>query len=327
MSLPAEATVVVPSAAAAKGAAATKEVSAGAGPRGASLAAAALVNAPSRTADYFELTKPRITFLVLVTTAVGYALAPGRFDPAVLAALLVGTALVSGGASALNHYREREEDSRMLRTRDRPVAAGRIAPADALRFGVLLSAAGFVLLLAGVNGATFALGLAAHASYVLLYTPLKRVTSLCTIVGAIPGALPPLMGWAAAGGRLDRTAMALFALLFLWQLPHFLALAWMYREDYARGGFPMLTVSDPDGRSTGRQMVLYCSALLPTTIAAGAFASAGMGFLVGALVLSLVFLGCATRFAATRRVLWARRLFLVSVLYLPAVLALMVFDR
>jgi protoheme IX farnesyltransferase len=172
-----------------------------------------------------------------------------------------------------------------------------------------------------------ALGLAALGSYVLAYTPLKRVTSLCTVVGAVPGAIPPLMGWAAARGSLDRTAWALFAILFLWQLPHFLALAWIYREDYARGGFPMLSLADEDGASTARQALLYSAALLPVTLAAGLFAGAGMVFLAGALLCGLAFFGCAALFARRRDVSWARRLFLASVLYLPAVLSLMVFDR
>jgi protoheme IX farnesyltransferase len=286
-----------------------------------------LASAPSRAADFLELTKPRITSLVVVTAAVGYALGAPVFQASVFLAVLCGTALVAGAASALNQYVEREADGRMLRTRGRPLPGGRLAPAEALAFGLAVSAAGLAVLAAGTNLLTFALGLAALLSYVLAYTPLKRVTSLCTVVGAVPGAIPPLMGWAAARGSLDRTAWALFAILFLWQLPHFLALAWIYREDYARGGFPMLAVSDADGSSTGRQALLYGAALLPVSLAAGLFAQAGSVFLWGGLAAGLAFLACAALFARRREVAWARRLFLASVLYLPTVLALMVFDR
>ena len=286
-----------------------------------------LESAPGRAADYFELAKPRITSLVVITAAVGYALGTADFQAATFLAVLCGTALVAGGASALNQYAEREADGRMLRTRNRPLPAGRLTPGEGLAFAFAISSVGLAVLAAGTNRLTFSLGLAALASYVFAYTPLKRVSSLCTVVGAVPGAIPPLMGWAAARGALDRTAWALFAILFLWQLPHFLALAWMYREDYARGGFPMLAVSDEGGGSTGRQALLYAAALLPVTLTAGLFAQAGMVFLSGGLVAGLAFLACAALFARRREVAWARRLFLASVLYLPAVLALMVFDR
>lgn len=287
----------------------------------------ALAASPTRVGDFLELTKPRITTLVVITAGVGYAVgAPRGLDPAAFVALLIGTALVAGGASALNQYWEREADARMERTRLRPIPAGRLAPAEALAFGLAVAGAGLVLL-ATINGLTALLGLAALASYVLAYTPLKRLTSLCTVVGAIPGALPPMMGWAAARGSLDAGAWALFGILFLWQLPHFLAIGWIFREDYARGGFPMLTVLDGDGRSTARQMMLYSAALIPVTLAAGALASAGTGYLTGALALGLVFFGASTRFAWKRSVAAARVLFLVSILYLPALLGLLVFDR
>ena len=287
----------------------------------------AIAASATRAGDFLELTKPRITALVVITAAVGYAVgAKGGFDPAVFAALLFGTAMVAGGASALNQYSERELDGRMERTRLRPLPAGRVTPAEALAFGLAVSGAGLVLL-ATVNVLTPLLGAAALASYVLLYTPLKRITSLCTVVGAIPGAIPPMMGWAAARGTLDAGAWALFGILFLWQLPPFLAIGWIYREDYARAGFPMLTVLDLDGRSTGRQMMLYSAALIPVTLLAGAFASAGNGYLWSALVLGLLFFGSSARFAWTRSAAAARGLFLVSILYLPALLGLMVFDR
>ncbi len=288
--------------------------------------ATAIAAFPTRVGDFLELTKPRITTLVLVTAAVGYAIGSRGFDPAAFLALLFGTAMVAGGASALNQHSERELDGRMERTRQRPLPAGRVTPGEALAFGLVLSGAGLVLL-GTINVLTPALGAAALASYVLLYTPLKRLTSLCTVVGAVPGAIPPMMGWAAARGTLDSGAWSLFAILFLWQLPHFLAIGWIYREDYARAGFPMLTVLDSDGRSTGRQMMLYSAALIPVTLFAGGLASAGAGYLWSALALGILFFGASFRFAWTRSLGTARVLFLISVVYLPVLLGLMVFDR
>ena len=289
--------------------------------------AGAIPAASARVADFVELTKPRITMLVLITTAVGYAVAwRGSFEAATFVALILGTALLSGGASALNQYVERDLDARMRRTRSRPLPSGRLLPPEAATFGLLVSAAG-LLLLAAAGWLPLLLGAFALTSYVLAYTPLKRVSSLCTVVGAVPGAIPPMMGWAAARGRLDAGAWALFAVLFLWQLPHFLAIGWMYREDYARGGFPMLPVTDPDGRSTGRQMVLYSAALLPVTLVAGVLATAGSAYLVGAVALGAAFLGFSVRFARAKTTAAARWLFLISILYLPALLGLMVFDR
>jgi heme o synthase len=291
-------------------------------------AAQALTVPATRVADFVELTKPRITFLVLVTTAVGYALGVGsNFHPAVFVALLVGTALVSGGASALNQWAERDADARMNRTASRPLPSGRLAPADALAFGLAISAAGLVVLAGAVNRLAALLALVSLSSYVLAYTPLKRVTSLCTVVGAVPGAIPPMIGWAAARGSLDREAWALFAVLFLWQLPHFLSIAWIYREDYARAGFPMLPVADPQGGATARQTVAYAAALIPVTLIAGAYAAAGTTYLWGALALGAAFVGFALVFAIRRSVRAARWVFLASVLYLPAVLGLMVLDR
>jgi heme o synthase len=288
---------------------------------------AELAVAPSRAADFVELTKPRITSLVLLTAAVGYAVGvEGGFAPPRFLAFLAGTALLCAGASTLNQYAERDADARMTRTSRRPLPAGRLRPEEALTFGLVLSGAG-LLLLAFVNALTLLLGAASLASYVLAYTPLKRVTSLCTVVGAVPGALPPLMGWAAARGSLGPAGWGLFGILFLWQLPHFLAIGWLYRDDYARGGFPMLAVTDADGSSTGRQAVLYATALLPVTLAAGLMAAAGKGYLWGALLLGAAFLGCALAFAWKRTTGAARRLFFASVLYLPLVLGLMVFDR
>lgn len=281
----------------------------------------------SRAADFLELTKPRITFLVLVTAAVGYALGlRDGFEASAFVSMLAGTGLLSGGAAALNQYLERDADGRMERTRHRPLPAGRLAPEEALVFGLAISAAGLALL-AVAGWLAAALGLATAASYVLLYTPLKRVTSLCTVVGAVPGALPPMIGWAAARGELGAGAWALFAVLFLWQLPHFLALAWLYREDYARAGFPMLTVADRSGSSTGRQAVLYTAALLPVSLIAGSLASAGTGYLWAASALGLGFTACAAWFAWRRSAAAARSLFLASILYLPALFAVLVLDR
>ena len=288
--------------------------------------AVTLAAVPSRAADFFELTKPRITSLVLVTAAVGYAVAANAFDTPRFLLFLFGTALLCGGASALNQFAEHDADARMLRTNRRPIPAGRMRPEEALRFGIALCVTGLAAL-AGVNLATVLLGAASVLSYVLAYTPLKRKTSLCTVVGAVPGALPPLMGWAAARGSLSPAGWALFAILFLWQLPHFLAIGWLYRDDYARGGFPMLGVTDSDGSATGRQMILSTTALLPVTLAAGILASAGRGYLWGALLLGVGFLGCAFVFAARPNPGAARRVFLFSVLYLPVLLGLMVFDR
>jgi protoheme IX farnesyltransferase len=289
--------------------------------------ASTLAASPSRLGVFLELTKPRITALVLVTAAVGYAVGAGRgLDPFAFVALLAGTAMVAGGASALNQYSERELDARMERTRRRPLPSGRMAPGEALGFGLAISIGGLAVL-AAINPLTALLGAVALTSYALLYTPLKRVTSLCTVVGAVPGAIPPLMGWAAARGSLSAGAWALFGILFLWQLPHFLAIGWMYREDYARGGFPMLTVTDPDGASTGRQMMLYSAALVPVTLLAGALASAGVGYLLGALALGILFFAGSARFFRKPSLAAARLLFLVSILYLPIVLGLMVFDR
>jgi len=288
---------------------------------------AELAAAPSRAADFAELTKPRITSLVLVTAAVGYAVGTaGGFSVVRFLVFMAGTALLCAGASALNQFSERDTDARMVRTSRRPLPAGRMRPEEALVFGLALSGAGLALLVF-INPLTLLLGAISLASYVLAYTPLKRVTSLSTVVGAVPGALPPLMGWAAARGSLGPAGWGLFAILFLWQLPHFLAIGWLYRDDYARGGFPMLAVTDRDGSSTGRQAVLYATALLPVTLAAGLLAAAGKGYLWGALVLGVAFLGCALLFAWDRSTAAARRLFFASVLYLPLVLGLMVFDR
>jgi len=281
----------------------------------------------SAVSDYLDLTKPRITLMVLVTTALGFLTAGGEAGLTTLAFVLGGVGFLSSGASALNHVWERETDALMKRTADRPLPAGRLESMNALVFGVALSLAGLGLLVVGANLLTTLLGALALATYVFVYTPLKKITSLATLVGAIPGALPPVMGWTAAEGSLGMGAWVLFGILFLWQLPHTLAIAWLYREDYARAGFPMLPVIDPDGRSTARQAVLYGTALVPVSLLPTLAGLSGAPYLVGALALSMAFLGSCISFSMSASNRTARRLLVVSLLYLPAILATMVLDR
>ncbi len=278
--------------------------------------------------DYLILTKVRITALVLVTTAAGFLLASSaRLDPALLAWTLLGTGLAAGGAAALNQFLEREADARMRRTAGRPIPAGRMTPARGLTVGVALSVVGVAILVAFVNLLTGFLALATVLLYVGVYTPLKRMTPLNTIIGAIPGAIPPVMGWTAVTGEAGLPAWVLFAILFLWQLPHFLAIAWIFRDDYRLGGFPMLPVIDPDGEATGRQVALYCAALVPVSLIPTFLGLAGPIYFFGALVLGLAFLGAGLMMAVRRRGKEARRVLLASVTYLPLLLALLVADR
>ena len=282
--------------------------------------------APARTrsariADFMTLTKPGITVMVGITAAVGFYVAShAAFEWKPFLHLVCGTLLSSAGAAALNMLMERKLDARMDRTKGRPLAAGRMAPLEAAVFGSLLCVAGLVWLALGTNLLTSALSAATMVSYLAIYTPLKTKSSVCTLVGAIPGALPPLMGWAAARGSLEMGGWVLFLILFFWQLPHFLALAWMYREDYARGGFPMLPVEEPTGASTGRQVVLQTLALLVVSFLPYGFGLAGEGYLVAALVLGAAFLGFGVAFAAVRSRERASRLFLASITYLPLLL-------
>jgi protoheme IX farnesyltransferase len=293
-----------------------------------------LVNAPAlaagRTAasDYLELTKPRITLMVMLTTMVGFVMGSGpRVRLGALAAVLVGTGLVAAGASVLNMLMERRTDALMLRTRNRPLPAGRLRPADSLAWGFVLTGAG-VFVLGWLSGTLPAgVALVTWLSYLLFYTPLKPLTSLSTVVGALPGALPPVIGWAAARGSLDPGAFVLFAILFLWQIPHFLAIAWIYREDYARAGLPMLPVLDPAGKVTGRQAVANSLALLIVSLTPRAAGMAGNVYLVGAVLLGLGFTGVAFLSAVARNVTAARRLFLASIVYLMSLCALLVADR
>ena len=287
-----------------------------------------LAAARSASSDFVELTKPRITFLVTLTTLVGFVMA-SRGGVAMLPLLgtLCGTALVAAGSMALNMLIERDTDALMRRTRGRPLPSGRLRPGEALWFGLSLTSAGLLalLLLAGVVAALVAL--LTWASYLFAYTPLKTRTSLSTIVGAFPGALPPVIGWAGARGSLDAGAFLLFAILFLWQIPHFLAIAWIYRDDYARGGLPMLPVLDPEGRVTGRQAVANSLALLLVSVVPTAAGMTGRLYLYGATVLGVAFTAVAVFAAVKRTSAAARALFLASVSYLALLLALLLAGR
>jgi protoheme IX farnesyltransferase len=279
-------------------------------------------------ADLLELTKPNITLMVLVTTALGFLLASD--GPLALPRLLVtiaGTGLVSAGASALNQVLERVPDAKMRRTARRPLPGGRLEADTALVFAVVLGIAGLTVLALGVNLLTALLGALALCGYVFIYTPLKRMSSLSTVVGAIPGAIPPMMGWCAVRDEIDLPAWVLFGILFFWQMPHFLAIAWLCREDYAAGGFPMLPVIDPSGTWSGRQAVLYGAALVPVSLLPSVLHLAGSFYFAGALLLGVSYLGAAVLFARQRSTPTARRLLLASILYLPAVAAALLVDR
>jgi protoheme IX farnesyltransferase len=290
---------------------------------------AAVIAVPTLAADLLELTKPRITGLVSVTTAAGYLLgvAPHELQPAPFVTTVVGTALVAAASGVLNQVLERDLDRRMRRTAQRPLPAGRLAADFALLWGALLGASGILLLAFAVRPLTALVSAATLAAYAFAYTPLKTRTSLATVVGAVPGAAPPLIGWTGATGELGLGGWVLFALLFLWQLPHFLAIAWLYRQDYRAAGMRMLTIDDPDFSRTSRQTVLWTMALLSISLVPAAIGLAGLAYLVGALALGLAFLGVAVVFARWPTVASARRLLLASVAYLPAVLAILVGDH
>ena len=275
-----------------------------------------------------DLTKARLTLLVLLTTLVGFYLGfKGPMSYWLMLHTMLGTALVASGAAALNQLIEREHDAKMRRTKDRPLPSGRMQPATVMVFGGVCACAGLLYLARAVNPLTSVIGAVSLLSYLFIYTPLKRVTWLNTIVGAIPGALPPLMGWTAARGELSAEGWALFAILVFWQVPHFFAIAWIYREEYGKAGFVMLPVVDPDGRRTARQAICYTLGLLPVSLSPFVFKLAGPVYLAGALILGLAFLGCAIQFARELTTVRARRLFLVSILYLPLLLAAMVCDK
>ena len=278
--------------------------------------------------DLVALTKPRVVVMVLATTLVGYDVGlTGSADYVRMIHLLIGILLAAGGTLALNQYWERDIDARMNRTRARPLPAGRLQPLEALLFGVALTLLGMAYL-AALVGALVALVTAATAIlYLFAYTPLKQRTALCTLVGAVPGALPPVTGWAAARGDITLGAWVLFGVVFLWQLPHTLSIARLYRDDYARAGVRVLPVIDPDGASTERQIVLACVALLAVSLLPTVIGWSGPIYLAGALVLGLAFTGVGIVQALAPSARAARRVLLASLLYLPLLLGLLAFDR
>jgi protoheme IX farnesyltransferase len=278
--------------------------------------------------DYLALTKPRITWLILMSTGVGYFFgAKGGWHLLTLLHTIVGTGLIASGTAALNQWYERDADAKMKRTQARPLPAGRLDAGKALAFAIFISVAGFVELFLGVNALTALLGLFTLLSYLFIYTPLKQRSPHSTTIGAIPGAMPPLIGYAAASGTLTWEAWVLFAILFLWQFPHFYAIAWMYREDYERAGIRMLPVVEPDGESTARRILLYSLVLIPISLAPKFLAMTGNFYLFGALALGLLFLYAAMRVSFDRTRQRARAVLLASVIYLPVLYGLMLLDR
>jgi protoheme IX farnesyltransferase len=279
-------------------------------------------------ADYWTLTKPEVNFLVLVSALVGFYLAAGGTVRGwLLFHTLMGTLLVASGTGTLNQYLERRTDAFMRRTANRPLPAGRLTGQEALWFGILLSVAGGAELWIAANRLTSMLALATLATYLVLYTPLKRRTPLCTLVGAFPGAMPPLIGWAAVRNGLSGQAWVLYAILFLWQFPHLLAIAWMYREDYARAGLQMLPRHDRDGRATVRQIITCTLALLPVSLIPALTGNAGRIYLVGAGILGAGFMYYGARLAARRTNVLAKQLLMASIVYLPLVFALLMLDH
>ena len=282
----------------------------------------------SRLNDFVALTKPRLNMLVLVTALAGmYLASPDGVAFPVLLHALVGTALVAGGAAAFNQVWERHTDALMGRTRRRPIPAGRLGCTESLWFGSALSVAGVVELAVFVNGLSASVAAVTLSTYVLAYTPLKRRTSLSTLVGAIPGALPPVIGWAAAAGDITLPAIVLFGIVFLWQMPHFLAIAWLYRHEYAAAGIPLLPVLEPDGRRTGRQALLYAAALWPVSLLPTLVGLAGGTYIAIATVLGCILILLSAQFARERSMPSARRLFLFSIVYLPLLWGSLVADR
>lgn len=297
-----------------------------------------MVRTRSLVVDYLELMKPELTGLSVLTALCGFYLAAGdSFDIWLFLHTLFGTVFVGGGAGALNQYMERTYDALMKRTEKRPLPAGRLFPREVFLFGILISIAGIIELTLFVNPLTGFLAFLTLTSYLFLYTPLKRVTPLATMVGGIPGALPPMMGWTAVRNEITLEAWILFAILFCWQMPHFLSLAWMYRKDYARAGFKMLTVNDVRGVRTSRQIVLFCFALIPMSLLAAVVGLTGYFYVVGALLLGIMFLvfgllfarsaGRSTNAEIAQSNPFSRRIFFASLLYLPALLFLMTIDK
>jgi protoheme IX farnesyltransferase len=281
-----------------------------------------------RLADYVALAKPRLNVLVVASSAAGYYL--GSPDAPALTPMLLavgGTALVAGGAAVLNQVYERDTDALMQRTRLRPLPDHRVKTDDARVFGIVLSVAGTAILAVAANLLAALVAVATLLIYLALYTPLKRRSSISTLVGAVPGALPPLIGWTAGRGAIDAGGWTLFAIVFLWQIPHFMAIAWMYRDDYRRAGFPMLPVIEPDGLRTGRQAVLYALALVPVSLVPALVGVAGLTYFWCALALGVSFLALSARFAALRSEGRARALFYGSLVYLPLIWAVMILDH
>ncbi len=300
-----------------------------AGPGTAARTAGERLSLRARAAAFYQLTKPGITRHILVTTAAGFYMAApvGGLDVVLLLHMLIGTTLASSGTLGLNQYAEREVDGLMRRTSGRPIPSGRVTPGAALGFTAALAVAGLAYQGLLVNWTTALITTATLISYVFIYTPLKRVTSLNTLVGAVPGALPILAGWAATGRGLDLGGWILFTIMFLWQIPHFLALAWLYREDYRAGGFVMLSAVDPDGRRTSRQIVNYAAMLLPVSLLPSTVGMTGALYFAGALLLGLGFLLVGLKTLTRNDDVWSRRLFFTSVIYLPLLLLLMVIGK
>lgn len=281
-----------------------------------------------RLVAFVELTKPRIAILLVLTSAAGFYLASaGGFNAALFGHSMAAIALLAFGVATLNQVWERELDAVMRRTSSRPLPSGRLQAREGLIFGALLCVAAEVYLLWAVNPLTAFLGLVVIVGYVLVYTPLKTRTSASTAIGALPGALPPLMGWTAAAGEITLTAWALFAMQFLWQFPHFLAIAWLYRDEYAKAGILMLPVVEPEGRITARQIVLFALMLFPVSLAPFFFGVSGHYFLIGAVPLGLWMVWASISAARKKTDAAARRLLLVSVLYLPLLFIVMVLDK
>lgn len=297
----------------------------------ASLSTPAVAIGSSAIPDFVALTKPEVNFLIVIATFTGFYLGyPGDLRTFPLERMLnalLGTLLVASGTGTLNQYLEHRFDAQMRRTARRPIAAGRIPPWTAAWFGMSLTIAGSVYLLATVNAISSALAVFTAASYLLIYTPLKRKTPLCTFVGAVPGAMPPLIGWAAASSRLSIEAWVLYLMLFLWQFPHFMAIAWMYREDYARAGYLVLPPGERSGRFMSRHAVLASLALIPVSLIPTVTGHAGPVYFVLAGILSSLFLYYSAGLAFQKSVLAARRLLLASIVYLPLVFCLLMFGK
>ena len=281
-----------------------------------------------RLADFCELAKPRVVLMVLITAFVGFYVGSADVpDYSHLVNMLLGTALAAGGTLALNQFIERRSDALMSRTRHRPIPDGRVTATEAFWFGLAVTAAGLAYLAVAVNLISAGITALITVTYLLFYTPMKRQSPSCLIVGAVPGALPPVIGWVAARATLDVDAWVLFAILFLWQVPHTLAIAWLYREDYAKAGIQFLPVIEPGGSSTNRQIICHCAALLAVSLLPTLLGLAGAVYFVGAFVLGVGFLVTGVRLAMESTLIGARRLLYASLIYLPVLLLIMALDR